>query len=819
MPDEGRLASEAKHEEEGRPLRIAVLAHALRAGGGVGVGKNMIESFGRVGPEHTYFITIPAGLGYEKICDALPRKEVLAYERVGGLTGQWAFETFALSHLLRRFRPDVLLSFATRGLSRPPCPQAIVCQMPHLFYPPRHYGSLSLREWLQVRYHRWHLARDLRATQIVFCQTTVIRDRLRWLYGYTGESVVCSKAVSVDALIGSDRGMPSPLVPYAAKTRLLCLARYYCHKNLERLVETLSRYRNELSDVVVVLTISKDQHPKARSLLEKIEREGLGNSIVNVGPLSPSDLATYYGHCQGLLMPTLLESFSATYVEAMHFGVPILTSDLDFARDVCGDAAVYFDPWRPESIRDAILRLRNEAGLPERLVAAGRQRLSQLPRSWDSIAENVLTRLAGIARPVGSSGDRVYRRGKTVESDSPEHPRPLRIAVLAHALHAGGGLGVGKNMIAALGRLAPHHTYLFAIPAGLGYEEDCAASPLKRVIVCSGKGGVLGRVFFDKVLMRAALRRFRPDVVLGLGNTVANGVSCPQAFLVHQPHLFYPAKHFGTPTLTDRLIVAFLKRRFRRDLRRSSIVFCQTSVIQERLRALYRFKGSCVLCPNALAGEVLASGGENDAPCLPPASPNTFRLIYLTRYYCHKNIEGIVETFDRYRSDLANVVVVLTIAANQHPNEARLLRTIEEKGLSEHFLNVGPVAQNRLAGLYRSCQGLLMPTSLESYSGTYLEAMHFGLPILTSDLDFAHEVCGDAALYFDPWKPESIRDAILRIRSEPALAEDLVQKGRCRLQGMGQTWDHIAAGILAALGTLVEESRKHTSAVSEARLP
>lgn len=35
-------------------------------------------------------------------------------------------------------------------------------------------------------------------------------------------------------------------------------------------------------------------------------------------------------------MPTVLEVFSATYPEAM--ALPIVTSDLDFARDICDNA-------------------------------------------------------------------------------------------------------------------------------------------------------------------------------------------------------------------------------------------------------------------------------------------------------------------------------------------------------------------------------------------------------------------------------------------------------------------------------------------------
>ncbi len=82
-------------------------------------------------------------------------------------------------------------------------------------------------------------------------------------------------------------------------------------------------------------------------------------------------MAEYYLACNALLLPTLLESFSGTYLEAMHFGRPILTSNLDFARDVCDDAALYFDPWDPVAIKDAILKLKDDASLQTELVCRG----------------------------------------------------------------------------------------------------------------------------------------------------------------------------------------------------------------------------------------------------------------------------------------------------------------------------------------------------------------------------------------------------------------------------------------------------------------
>lgn len=120
---------------------------------------------------------------------------------------------------------------------------------------------------------------------------------------------------------------------------------------------------------------------------------------------------------------------------------------------------------------------------------------------------------------------------------------------------------------------------------------------------------------------------------------------------------------------------------------------------------------------------------------------------------------------------------------------------IKSRGLEDSIINVGPLSQQDLGAFYKHCDALVMPTRLESFSGTYLEAMHFGMPILTSDLDFAHEVCGDAALYFNPWNAESIRDAILTLKSRPELKQDLVAKGQARLRaGFKTTWDGVARG-------------------------
>lgn len=55
-----------------------------------------------------------------------------------------------------------------------------------------------------------------------------------------------------------------------------------------------------------------------------------------------------------MFLPTLLECFSASYPEAGFMKVPIFTSDLSFAKTICGEGAFYFNPMDCKNIASVI---------------------------------------------------------------------------------------------------------------------------------------------------------------------------------------------------------------------------------------------------------------------------------------------------------------------------------------------------------------------------------------------------------------------------------------------------------------------------------
>ncbi|MDR1384752.1 MAG: glycosyltransferase [Planctomycetaceae bacterium] len=379
-------------------MKLFITSHSSRTGGGISVAKNLLKSFATVAPEHQYFITIPPELGYEELCGKYSSCLKYYSYKTAGKISRWYWETFELPQLIKQFQPDMIFNMANRGLATSHFPQATLIQDSHLVYPESLYGNVSFKERCSFRYHIKHLKKSLKSTNLVFCQTPVMEKRFKHIFGNFIKTAICPNQFSFFVNTNNIVEYPKSLIAHKDKFKLFVLTRYYVHKNLEILIELFRKYQKQLNNVLVVLTIDEEHHPQAKKMLNDIKKYGLQQNIISVGSIPQNELGNYYKNTNALLLPTLLESFSGTYLEAMNFETPILTSDMDFAHHICGDAAIYFDPFDVNSIYNAIIKLKESPELARRMIETGNKQKELFSTSWDDIAKNVIRELESIAR-------------------------------------------------------------------------------------------------------------------------------------------------------------------------------------------------------------------------------------------------------------------------------------------------------------------------------------------------------------------------------------------------------------------------------------
>lgn len=160
---------------------------------------------------------------------------------------------------------------------------------------------------------------------------------------------------------------------------IFCPAAAYPHKALH----TIPKIAKELKMLAKSnykfrfrITIDKNTQyfQKIFRLTEKFDVMDL---LENIGPFSYHESIRLHEKADIVFVPSILETFSANYLEAMAAKVPLIVADKDFARDICGKAAVYINPFNAKTTARMIHDLISNANHQLDLIKEGVNVLSR----------------------------------------------------------------------------------------------------------------------------------------------------------------------------------------------------------------------------------------------------------------------------------------------------------------------------------------------------------------------------------------------------------------------------------------------------------
>jgi glycosyltransferase involved in cell wall biosynthesis len=92
------------------------------------------------------------------------------------------------------------------------------------------------------------------------------------------------------------------------------------------------------------------------------------------------------------------------------------------------------------------------------------------------------------------------------------------------------------------------------------------------------------------------------------------------------------------------------------------------------------------------------------------------------------------------------------------------------------------VPEEKLEELFANAFAFVYPSLNEGFGYPPLQAMEHGVPVLASSATSIPEVCGDAALYFNPQSIDDLSNRILQIAGNARLYEKLAENGRRRVE-------------------------------------
>jgi glycosyltransferase involved in cell wall biosynthesis len=165
------------------------------------------------------------------------------------------------------------------------------------------------------------------------------------------------------------------------------------HKNIQRLLSAWNLLMKEFPDWGLVLVGKKGKAVFDQNLLNK-------RGVFLLGQVCDQDLSVLYQLAYAAIHPSLYEGFGLTPLEALSSGCPVVVSKAASLPEVCGDAALYIDPYDIQDIVAGMRRMIQDRILYSQLKERGLERSRNF--TWEkTVSEHVkiLNQLASTTPP------------------------------------------------------------------------------------------------------------------------------------------------------------------------------------------------------------------------------------------------------------------------------------------------------------------------------------------------------------------------------------------------------------------------------------
>lgn len=348
---------------------ILINASNLKNGGGLQVADSICRSLGDFN-RHSFIVVLSSYFNNIECLDSMPNvKRICVYNVKNNIQTLVFGRDSYLDGLVEEYKVDAVLTVFGPSRWNPKCFHLSGFALSFLTMPESPYFqlmSLSSRIKVWCRNKLWEVYFK-RSAKFFYTENPMVTERLKGIF--KGSDIYTVTNYYNQVFDCPEECIKHQIPPFDGVS-LINISTPYPHKNLGiavDIVRYMKEYHPELN-LRFVYTIDE-------SVLNI--PEDMKNNFLFIGKVSIEECPSLYQQCDIAFQPTLLESFTASYPEAMRMETPIVTTDLVFARGLCGDAAVYYKPLDARDAAEVIYRVATDSGLAKKLVNNGRLQLAK----------------------------------------------------------------------------------------------------------------------------------------------------------------------------------------------------------------------------------------------------------------------------------------------------------------------------------------------------------------------------------------------------------------------------------------------------------
>jgi glycosyltransferase involved in cell wall biosynthesis len=169
--------------------------------------------------------------------------------------------------------------------------------------------------------------------------------------------------------------------------------------------------------------------------------------------------------------------------------------------------------------------------------------------------------------------------------------------------------------------------------------------------------------------------------------------------------------------------------------------------------------------------------------------PSKF-ILFVGNVKPHKNLKVLLKAYELLNQDLRDEYKIVVVGKKEGfiTGDSEVFQMISaSEELSTNVLITGFIDEEDIDTVYSMASLFIFPSLYEGFGFPPLEAMLNDCPVIVSTAASLPEICGDAALYFDPYSEEDLASQMEKGLTDDAVRAEMISRGREQIKKF--TWD------------------------------
>lgn len=380
---------------------------------------------------------------------------------------------------------------------------------------------------------------------------------------------------------------------------------------------------------------------------------------------------------------------------------------------------------------------------------------------------------------------------RRIEAEYAKSDMKIAVNTLAHR-STGGGITYLENILPRISETSDR--IILFVPEGRGVFERFASNhsqiEIKEVTPLVRMAPLL--VFYEQIILPLRLLLMDVDLLFSPTDTTSILAPCPVVLAIQNPNPFSPLARFSRwdkiKFLVQRVITKASARRAQR------VVFVSKTSRKASNEILQLPTSKTEIIYHGVDKKFVGEGSEGSSSEVRSIVTSSDYILCISTIREHKNFESLIRGYaelpQHVRNDY-NLIIAGRVASHSYYD--MLIELVDELNINDRVIFLGEVADSDIAYLYENASVYVLPSKLETFGLTLVEAMANDLPIVASHSAAIPEIAGDAALYFDPDSPGELADQLTKVLTDADIRVALLEANDSRIDEF--SWDRNAGRL------------------------